>query len=134
MYHILIILSLYVMFEVSDWVIESVYKWRVKRGILSDPIKRYEYYKSGYTARKIRKLRRMPYNHYLNSQHWSLIISAAMKRDHNRCADCGAEYDEKPLEVHHVTYARRGREDLDELLTLCRECHEERHFVASVFE
>lgn len=134
MYQILMILSLYVLFTISDGVIASIDRWRVKRNILSDPIKRYEYYKSSYSARKIKRLRRMPYNHYLSSQHWSLIRSAALKRDGNKCADCGAAHDEKPLEVHHITYSRRGKENLEDLLTLCRECHEERHFVSTAFE
>lgn len=134
MYQILIILSLYVVFIISDWVIANVDKWRVKRNILSDPIKRYEYYKSGYTSRKRKRLRRMSNNNYLNSHHWSLIKSAVLKRDGLRCADCGAADDEKRLEVHHISYSRRGREDMEDLLTLCRECHEERHFVTTIFE
>lgn len=134
MYQILIILSLYIVFTISDEVIASIGKWRVKRNILSDPIKRYQYYKSSYTARKIRKLRRMSNNYYLGTHHWSLIRSAALKRDRNRCADCGTTNSERPLEVHHVTYSRRGREEMEDILTLCRECHEERHFVSTIFE
>lgn len=134
MYQILIILSLYVVFAITDGIIAGIDRWRVKRNLLSDPIKRYEYYKSGYTSGKIKRLRRMPYNHYLSTQHWSLIRSAALKRDGSKCADCGSGSDEKPLEVHHVTYSRKGKENLEDLLTLCSECHEERHFVASAFE
>lgn len=134
MYQILIILSLYVVFTISDWIIAEIDRWRVKRNILSDPIKRYEYYKSGYTARKIKRLRRMPHSSYLSSHHWSLIKSAALRRDGRRCADCGAANDESPLEVHRIIYSTRGRESMEDLLTLCSECHEERHFVSTVFE
>lgn len=134
MYQILIILLLYAVFAISDGVIAGIDRWRIKRNILSDPIKRYEYYKSSYTARKVRRLRRMPYSHYIDSQHWSLVRSAALKRDGSRCADCGAADNEKPLEVHHVAYSRKGKENLEDIITLCNECHQERHFVATVFE
>lgn len=134
MYQILMISSLYIVFKFSDWIIEEVREWKVKRNILSNPIRRYEYYKGSYTFRKIKKLKRMPYNEYLKTPHWELARSAVLKRDENRCADCGKSKEERPLEVHHITYIRRGKENLDDLMTLCRDCHQERHFISSAFE
>lgn len=29
------------------------------------------------------------------------------------------------LDVHHLTYDRFGREELDDLVLLCRDCHKE---------
>jgi 5-methylcytosine-specific restriction endonuclease McrA len=133
-YHILIILLLYIVFKLSDGIIAAIDRWRIKRSILSNPIKRYEYYRSGYTIREVRRLRRLPYRDYLKSYHWDLVRSAALKRDGNKCSDCGADCAERPLEVHHINYARKGNENLDDLMTLCRECHEERHFIATAFE
>jgi hypothetical protein len=134
MYQILIILSLYIVFKLCDWIINEVDEWKVKRNILSNPILRYEYYKGSYTARKMKKLKRMPYNEYLKTQHWELAKSAALKRDQNKCADCGDSGNEKSIEVHHITYIRRGKESLEDLMTLCKDCHKERHFISSVFE
>ena len=76
----------------------------------------------------------MTHNQYLNTQHWELASSAILKRDENRCADCGVSTEEKPLEVHHITYIRKGKERLDDLATLCQDCHQERHFVSTAFE
>ena len=134
MYQILLILSLYLVFKLCDWVIESIDKWRVKRNILSNPILRYEYHKKGYTLRKIKRLKRMPYHAYLRTPHWELARNAVLARDGNKCADCGKSRDEEPLEVHHITYIRRGRENMEDMMTLCRECHHERHFISTAFE
>ncbi|MDF2591937.1 MAG: hypothetical protein K0S75_1403 [Clostridia bacterium] len=134
MYQILIILSLFIVFKLCDWIIDEVREWKVKRDILSDPILRYEYYKGSYSYKKMKKLKRMSHNDYLNTQHWELARSAVLKRDENRCADCGISNEKKPLEVHHITYIRRGKEHLDDLMTLCQDCHQERHFVSTAFE
>jgi 5-methylcytosine-specific restriction endonuclease McrA len=134
MYQILIILSLFIVFKLCDWIIDEVREWKVKRDILSDPILRYEYYKGSYSYRKMKKLKRMSHNDYFNTHHWELARSAALKRDENRCADCGISIEKKPLEVHHITYIRRGKEHLDDLMTLCQDCHQERHFVSTAFE
>ena len=134
MYQILMILSLYIVFKLCDWIIDEVREWKVKRNILSDSILRYEYYKGSYTFRKMKKLKRMAHNEYLRTQHWELVRSAVLKRDQDRCADCGHSTEDKPLEVHHITYIRRGKENLEDLLTLCNDCHKERHFISTAFE
>lgn len=134
MYQILMISSLYIVFKLCDWLIDEHHQWKVKRNILSNPILRYEYYKGSYTGRKMKKLKRMPYQTYLKTHHWELARSAIFCRDHNRCADCGDSMEEKPLEVHHITYIRRGKENLADLMTLCRDCHQERHDISTAFE
>ncbi len=134
MYQILMIASLCIVFWICDRVIERVNRWKVKRNILSNPILRYEYYKKGYSFRKIKKLKKMPYASYLKTQHWILASSAAFKRDRNCCADCGISMKDEPLEVHHITYIRKGRENLEDLMTLCKQCHQEHHFIATSFE
>lgn len=134
MYQILMISSLYIVFKLCDWIIDEIDGWKIRRNILSNPILRYEYYKGSYTLRKIKKLKRMPYNEYLETEHWKLARSAVLKRDENKCADCGKSVAEKPLQVHHITYIRRGRENLADLMALCVDCHQERHFVSTAFE
>ena len=134
MYQILMISSLYIVFKLCNYIIDVIDKIRVKRNLLGNPILRYEYYKSSYTSYKIRRLKRMAYKDYLQTKHWQLVHTAVLKRDQNRCADCGETLEHKPLEVHHITYIRRGKENLDDMMTLCRDCHQERHFVSTAFE
>lgn len=43
-----------------------------------------------------------------------------MARDRG-CRVCGSL---KDLEIHHRTYARFGKEQLDDVTTLCSRCHE----------
>ena len=57
---------------------------------------------------------------YLQSEAWKKIRALRLKIDGYRCAKCGTA---KNLAVHHVTYERLGHEDIDDLLTLCSDCH-----------
>ena len=68
------------------------------------------------------------YLDYIASPAWRNVRSLVLKRDNARCRDCGS----KSLhnDVHHLTYIRLGTERLDDLITLCRECHNKRHGVA----
>ena len=42
----------------------------------------------------------------------------------DECEVCGCSVN---LNVHHESYRNYGNEDLDDLVVLCRKCHEERH-------
>lgn len=64
------------------------------------------------------------YLRYLQSPEWQEKRLQVLQRDKYRCVDCGAR---KRLEVHHTSYKRVFKEDLDDLITLCRACHEEEH-------
>lgn len=49
----------------------------------------------------------------------------ALNRDNYRCTVCG---ETEFLEVHHIIHrANGGTDDLDNLITLCRKCHAEKH-------
>lgn len=61
------------------------------------------------------------YLHYLRSHQWQKLRQIVMERDSYRCQ---VWLDHPGEEVHHRTYARFGHEDLDDLITLCRECHD----------
>lgn len=89
-----------------------------------DPIERYEYHRKHLSKTQIRRLRIMPYSEYLKTEHWQLLRKAALYRDKYKCRDCG---DKSKLEVHHRTYIRRGNERLSDVISLCSECHEQRH-------
>ena len=52
---------------------------------------------------------------------WKAARAAAIVRDGGRCRKCGLDHD---LEVHHVTErCDGGRDELENLCTLCHDCH-----------
>jgi hypothetical protein len=80
-----------------------------------------------------RQLRRLPYREYLRSPYWKRVRLACIIAYNHRCqsSKCvnldswwGSEYG---LNVHHLHYKNKGREQLDNLILLCRKCHEYVH-------
>jgi 5-methylcytosine-specific restriction endonuclease McrA len=68
---------------------------------------------------------RRAYDWYINkSVLWKSIREWALLRAGNKCEKCGAAF---PLQVHHKTYARLGKEGPNDLIVLCVPCHEEEH-------
>jgi hypothetical protein len=68
------------------------------------------------------------YDEYLKSDHWQHMRLVAREHYGDQCALCGST---ESLDVHHRTYARRGREMLKDLTVLCRDCHVSFHRRAS---
>lgn len=64
------------------------------------------------------------YGNYLGDDLWKQRRKRALFRAGYRCARCGAT---RNLDVHHLTYARIGAEDEDDLVVLCRRCHAAEH-------
>ena len=57
---------------------------------------------------------------------WRAVAKEVRRRDGWRCVECGATGVE--LHVHHIVpLSKGGRNDVDNLETLCRECHEAKH-------
>ena len=58
---------------------------------------------------------------------WQATRRAVLRRDKYRCTRCGVT--DIPLEIHHVDKPKGtpGAENLDNLTTLCRQCHIEKH-------
>lgn len=55
---------------------------------------------------------------------WRKIKSECFKRDGGVCQSCGLSYPEACLHPHHIIPAGRVRiDDLDNLLTVCVDCH-----------
>ncbi len=62
-----------------------------------------------------------------NSKEWKHAKEKALKRDNYTCQICG---DKNHLVVHHIndaSYHRDQRYDLDNLVTLCYDCHRQFH-------
>lgn len=76
------------------------------------------------TESAIRALRRLPYREYLRTFHWRRTRELALERAGYQCALCPAR---EQLAVHHRSYLRLGFEQPQDLIVLCRECHETHH-------
>jgi hypothetical protein len=62
---------------------------------------------------------------YLNSEHWEAFRRLYFAKNKPKVCDfCKAN---KKLDLHHVTYERIGRERLDDVVAICRSCHDEIH-------
>lgn len=72
-------------------------------------------------------------NGRLPEPEWRRLREKILQRDDRTCADCGATVgdvleDGEPAEVHHKTPVEAGgTNEPDNLITLCRDCHNERH-------
>lgn len=64
------------------------------------------------------------YNLYLCSREWSVLKEAVRKRSGGVCERCNRN----PMEAcHHLTYANKYAEELDDLQAICKPCHEFTH-------
>lgn len=71
---------------------------------------------------RYRELRSMKYDEYLVSDEWIRIAASVKTAALGVCQMCGEA--DTPLDVHHVTYERRGgRERASDLIALCHRCH-----------
>jgi DnaB helicase-like protein len=73
---------------------------------------------------RITYLKTMPYEEYLKTPEWKVKRAQRLAQDRNRCVICNCA---EKLQVHHRTYVRRGNELLEDLTTLCDNCHEHHH-------
>jgi hypothetical protein len=60
------------------------------------------------------------YEAYIASESWRRKRQAVLERDNHQCQTCLAT---ERLEVHHKTYSALGNEPLEDLITLCKDCH-----------
>lgn len=68
------------------------------------------------------------YREYIQSDAWRDIALRVKLKSGSRCMLCNSP---KNLDVHHRTYAHLGREreHMEDLICLCRECHQSHHMV-----
>lgn len=60
------------------------------------------------------------YDRYIHSEAWRSKADARLEYDGHTCQVCGGA----ASDVHHLTYDRFGNERQDDLVSLCRRCHE----------
>lgn len=68
--------------------------------------------------------KKVKYGEYLQSEDWQEIRGVRLWVDGNKCQSCGSI---KHLHVHHLTYKRLGHEEIEDLVTVCKDCHKELH-------
>lgn len=61
---------------------------------------------------------------YLGSAQWKALRAKVFKRAQGVCEGCASA---PATEVHHLTYARWGREMLFDLVAICEACHDAVH-------
>jgi 5-methylcytosine-specific restriction endonuclease McrA len=89
-------------------------EWKTKKREESNGI--YEGLKhSNYKNTRVYK-----YLTYLQSDKWKAKRTLVLIRDHNLCQQCRIE---PALDIHHLTYDNLYNEPLEDLQSLCRECH-----------
>lgn len=76
------------------------------------------------SAVETERLRTMDYKKYLQTPHWKCVRKEALQRSRFRCQLCNSS---DRLQVHHRTYDRRGCEEPNDVITLCRPCHAKFH-------
>jgi len=68
------------------------------------------------------------YRNYLLSDQWKRTRRKRLVFAGYRCERCnGAQKDGVILHVHHLTYQRKGNEALEDLIVLCKGCHDHTH-------
>lgn len=69
---------------------------------------------------------RMSWEDYTSiSPQWQGLKLKVLERDHYICKDCGSPIN---VQVHHTRYPELwGEETIDDLITLCDECHAKKH-------
>ncbi len=98
-----------------------------KKKEIKDISKLYEYSIENWNKYKMQKsfLKQLKVNHYLNylkSKEWQILREQVIKRD-SVCTNCM----QPANDVHHLNYDNFTKEKLEDLILLCRECHEEVH-------
>jgi len=76
------------------------------------------------------------YEKYFEFPHWQEFRRRALELQrknlgHNCCEKCGARPTvvtrETALHLHHLTYERLGEERFEDVMIICRPCHDEEH-------
>jgi hypothetical protein len=69
-------------------------------------------------------MNKLEYQTYLHSEHWINKRKEFYKVNQAICSKCQST---KNLNLHHLTYARLGKELLTDLICLCETCHHDLH-------
>lgn len=79
---------------------------------------------------RLAESRKLPYAERRSREEWAVLRKQVLRRAGYRCQLCGTS--SVQLHVHHNTYANYGKERLEDLIVLCKTCHENFHFLSNV--
>jgi len=76
-----------------------------------------------------------PYKSYLQTEYWRELRNRKLKQSGYKCEICGATNN---LQIHHPTYHKKGisilyKEELSDLIVLCKNCHQKQHVDKETF-
>lgn len=78
----------------------------------------------------------LEYQRYLKDHHWRMFRKWILRQRGGACEKCGISnvwsimaYGQ-PINVHHISYDHLGQERPEDVVVLCRRCHEEAHCTA----
>lgn len=78
----------------------------------------------GPTKKEKKISRRQEYENHLNSQKWKDFRETAFEFYGRSCMECGKT---QSLHIHHKHYRTLFNERLEDVMVLCKGCHEEKH-------
>lgn len=84
-------------------------------------VKELEYMIDGYDD-YLKLMMKMDYGDYMKTNHWKHFRSEAIKFFGAKCQLCNDTQTE--IHIHHKTYDNRGRETFNDVIPLCKNCHE----------
>jgi hypothetical protein len=64
-------------------------------------------------------------NWYLQSSHWKSFSRKIKKSANGKCSQC--KQSAGALDCHHLNYEHLWHETKEDVIVLCRTCHEKRH-------
>jgi 5-methylcytosine-specific restriction endonuclease McrA len=64
------------------------------------------------------------YDYVITSPRWRKLRQRLLRTRGRRCQHCGVDQAKRYLQLHHVSYDRLGFERDEDLLVLCRSCHQ----------
>jgi hypothetical protein len=65
-------------------------------------------------------LAELPYKQYLRTKYWLELRKVVYSIVGHKCEVCGKDSE---LDIHHFNYSCRGKETLNDVICLCRNCH-----------
>lgn len=63
------------------------------------------------------------YEDYLNTRHWKFFRKSYISHFGGICEICGGTGEE----LHHLHYDSLGHEQFDDVIFLCKDCHQKEH-------
>jgi len=98
------------------------YYWDIRKSLMNEYWKKYSQYLR--VVSEIKGEWWELYTDYLKSEEWNSKRESRLIIDNNRCFICNSDF---PLQIHHMHYKNVGDEFMEDLITVCINCHQKLH-------